>query len=131
LINGRYYSLTKDLIQINLPKGNHKFQFVAGESSFINEQQAALMPKDFSLVQNYPNPFNPSTQIAFSLPTASTVKLEVFDLLGRRVALLADGMLNAGYHTRLFDGSDLSSGMYLYRIQAGDFIQVKKMMLLK
>ncbi len=131
LANGRYYSLTKDLIQINLPKGNHKFQFVAGESSFINEQQAALMPKDFSLVQNYPNPFNPSTQIAFSLPTASTVKLEVFDLLGRRVALLADGMLNAGYHTRLFDGSDLSSGMYLYRIQAGEFVQVKKMMMLK
>jgi len=131
LINGRYYSLTKDLIQINLPKGNHKFQFVSGESSFIHEQQATLMPKDFTLTQNYPNPFNPSTQIAFSLPIASTVKLEVYDLLGRRVALLADGMLNAGYHTRLFDGSDLSSGMYLYRIQAGDFIQVKKMMLLK
>jgi len=131
LATGRYYSLTQDPLQLNLAKGIHKFQFVAGESSFINEQQAALMPKDFTLIQNYPNPFNPSTQIAFSLPIASTVKLEVFDLLGRRVALLADGMLNAGYHTRSFDGSNLSSGMYLYRIQAGEFVQVKKMMLLK
>ena len=87
--------------------------------------------QSYALEQNYPNPFNPSTKIRFSLSNSGNVRLEIFDILGKRVAVLADGFINAGYHEILFDGNDLASGTYLYRIQAGDFVSVKKMLLLK
>jgi hypothetical protein len=89
------------------------------------------LPMEFSLSQNYPNPFNPSTNIEFSLPVSSNVVLEVFTIQGQRVARLVNGNLEAGVHSVSFDASSLSSGVYLYRIQAGDFIRVNKMMLLK
>ncbi len=72
--------------------------------------------------QNYLNPFNPATTIQFQLPVAEHVTLDVFDLLGRKVATLLDGMQPAGTRHIWFDASRLSSGMYIYRIQAGDFI---------
>jgi hypothetical protein len=85
----------------------------------------------FSLSQNYPNPFNPSTQIDFSLPQQSTVELKVFNLLGQEVATLIHGSLSAGLHVVNFDAHNLASGLYIYRITAGNFTSVKKMMLLK
>jgi hypothetical protein len=88
-------------------------------------------PAQFHLHGNYPNPFNPSTRIAFALPVQEHVRLEVYDLLGRRVALLVDEVRAAGHHAVDFDASTLSSGLYLYRITAGDFIQTRKMMLMK
>lgn len=87
--------------------------------------------KDYQLLQNYPNPFNPSTKIEFSIPVSSVVKVTVFDMLGRAVATLNNEMLPAGFHSVDFNASDLSSGVYLYTIEAGDFIQTKKMTLLK
>jgi predicted GH43/DUF377 family glycosyl hydrolase len=85
----------------------------------------------FQLQQNYPNPFNPSTTIKFELPNASHVSLTVHDNLGRQVSVLVNERRNAGVHEVKFDGSTLASGVYLCRIQAGDFIQTRKFVLLK
>ncbi len=88
-------------------------------------------PGKFALEQNYPNPFNPSTSISFNLPVSSQVTLKVYNLLGQEVATLVNGKLSSGLHSVRFDASSLSSGMYLYRIEAGSFVQNKKMMLIK
>ena len=85
----------------------------------------------FSLLQNYPNPFNPSTTIEFELPKSSSVRLSVFDVLGREVAVLVNGRWEAGVHEVKFDGGWLSSGVYIYRIQAEDFVQTRKLTVLK
>lgn len=89
-------------------------------------------PADFQLHQNYPNPFNPSTTIQFSLPEAQRITLEVFNTLGRRVAFLADNeVFNSGTHNIRFKASNLASGIYLYRIKAGNQQISRKMILLK
>ncbi len=89
------------------------------------------VPNGFTLEQNYPNPFNPSTNIAYSLPATGQVTLEVFNLQGQKVATLVDGVKSAGAHTAAFDASSLASGVYVYRLVAGNNIQIKKMMLIK
>lgn len=92
---------------------------------------AADNPEDFLLEQNYPNPFNPSTEIGFRLPEAADVRLEVFDILGRRGALLVDEQMAAGRHQVTFDGTNLSSGTYIYRLTTGDMMRSRTMVLLK
>jgi len=87
--------------------------------------------KEFSLSQNYPNPFNPTTNIKFGLPTSGNVKLVVFDVLGREVTTLVNEFKTSGIYTVDFDASMLSSGVYFYRIDAGNFTQTKKMLLVK
>jgi hypothetical protein len=89
------------------------------------------IPTEFSMSQNYPNPFNPSTTISYGLPNASNVSLKIYNILGEQVASLVNNVMPAGYHTVTFDASKLASGMYIYRIEAGSFVQVKKMMMLK
>lgn len=88
-------------------------------------------PYTFSLNQNYPNPFNPSTSIAFTLGVAENVSLKVFNLMGQEVATLVNKKLNPGPHMVSFDASDLPSGIYYYRLNAGDFNETKKMLLVK
>jgi hypothetical protein len=90
-----------------------------------------VLPAEFALDQNYPNPFNPGTAIAYALPRASHVRLEVFTLLGERVATLVDETKQAGYHVARFDGSALASGIYFYRLAAGDLKMMKRMLLVK
>jgi hypothetical protein len=85
----------------------------------------------FELSQNYPNPFNPTTNISFSLPQASDVSLTVYNVIGQRVAVLANEVLQSGAHTYKFDASKLASGMYLYRLKTENFSTTKKMMLIK
>lgn len=89
------------------------------------------VPEAYSLGQNYPNPFNPVTSIRFGLPQAGYVKLAVYDLLGRQAALLVDGDRDVGAHEVSFDASDLASGIYVYRLQAGGFSASGKMILVK
>ena len=89
------------------------------------------IPVDFSLEQNYPNPFNSSTLIRFSLPERVQVKLCVYDILGRLIAVIVDGELEPGVHTVKFEADDLPSGVYFYRINAGGFFSVRKMVLMK
>lgn len=88
-------------------------------------------PDKFALEQNHPNPFNPSTIIPYQVPENSSVKLEVFNPLGKRVAVLVNEQKNAGSYSTRFDASRLAGGVYLYRFSAGDFVQTKKMMLIK
>ena len=89
------------------------------------------IPDKFSLSQNYPNPFNPTTTINFSIPKSGFVTLKVYNVLGKEVASLVNEIKNAGSYAVDFSGSELTSGTYFYRIEAGDFTDVKKMILLK
>jgi Secretion system C-terminal sorting domain len=89
------------------------------------------VPEKFALLQNYPNPFNPTTTIAYSLPARAHVTLQIYDVLGREVRTLVDEYQSAGSHTALFDASKLSSGVYFYRITAGELTSVKKLVLIK
>ena len=91
----------------------------------------ALIPTVFYLAQNYPNPFNPTTEIEYGLPRAADVKLTVYDLLGREVAVLVNGTKDAGIHRILFTGTGLGSGVYYYRMTAGDFDSVRKLLLIR
>ncbi len=99
--------------------------------SLIGGIQTIEIPNYFSLAQNYPNPFNPTTSIKYSVPTAVNVSLKVYDLLGKEVATLVNEMKQPGFHTADFNASNLASGIYFYRIDAGEFTSVKKMMLVK
>jgi len=94
------------------------------------------VPTTFALAQNYPNPFNPSTAIRYGLPHQSHVKLTIYDLLGQEVVRLADEDQSQGFHEIRWDGRNsngvsVGTGVYIYRIQAGDFVEAKKMTLLK
>lgn len=89
------------------------------------------LPKEYRLDQNYPNPFNPTTIIQFSIPKGSVVILKVFDLLGRKVAVLMDDELRPGYYKIDFNASRLPSGIYFYRLNAAGFSQTRKMMLIR
>jgi hypothetical protein len=97
----------------------------------IDEDEEILLPTAFELAQNYPNPFNPSTTIQYSIKERSTVELVLYDILGRQVKVLVNEEQDAGYYKIQFNAGILASGVYLYRIQAGDFIETKKMVLLK
>jgi hypothetical protein len=88
-------------------------------------------PSILELLPNYPNPFNPTTKINYSLPEATKVSLEVYNLLGRKVMELVNGQQSAGYHTATFDASGLSSGVYLYKLTTPSFTETKKMLLIK
>jgi hypothetical protein len=90
-----------------------------------------LKPKTFALSQNYPNPFNPSTSIEFSIPQNSVASLKVYDILGKEVATLSDKYYSAGTYIVNFDASHLSSGVYFYKLVAGNYIETKKMILSK
>lgn len=110
-----------------------------GESDYSDEVSAVFVgikdeenvPSDYYLSQNYPNPFNPSTNIKFDLPHSGLTKITVYDLLGREMLTLINAEMNAGYHEINFNGDRYQSGVYFYRISSGDFIQSKKMILLK
>lgn len=102
----------------------------------VADEQPSTLPSEFSVEQNYPNPFNPSTNISYSLPVRSEVELTIFNIVGQKVATLQQGLQSAGEHTVVWDGSNesgnaVASGIYFYRIKAGDNVQSRKMLLLK
>ncbi|RKX25597.1 MAG: hypothetical protein DRP47_09575 [Candidatus Zixiibacteriota bacterium] len=99
--------------------------------SDVGDDPFTGFPEGFTLHQNYPNPFNPSTTIAFNLLSKSSVRLEVFDILGRQVNEFNFGVLSAGEHDYTYDASSLSSGIYFYRIVTDLGTQTRKMVLTK
>ncbi|MBO6792292.1 MAG: T9SS type A sorting domain-containing protein [Balneolaceae bacterium] len=109
---------------------NEPFSFEITQK--VSNEMTSSVPRDFTLNQNYPNPFNPSSTIQFGIPEASNVRLEVFNLLGQKVSTLVAGdKMQAGWHSIQFDAGNLASGVYIYRIEAGSFVQTKRMMLIK
>ena len=104
--------------------------FFPGNATAVSDERN-IVPANFILYQNYPNPFNPATTISYSLPAERKVIIKVFNLLGREVAELVNEEKGAGSYQVSFNASSLSSGVYFYRIRAGDFVQTKKMILLK
>ena len=94
-------------------------------------QISEAVVKEYLLMQNFPNPFNPLTKISYQIPKTELVKIKVYDPIGNEVASLVDDIKDAGIHEVSFDAASLTSGIYFYRLQAGDFIQTKKMVLMK
>ena len=101
-----------------------------GGVSFVN-QISSEIPERFSLYQNYPNPFNPTTNIKFDIQKTSPTKLVVYDALGREVATLVNEELKAGSYQTDWDGNNYTSGVYFYKLISGDFVETKKMVLVK
>lgn len=100
-------------------------------NSPLTHVSESTFPVQFMLSQNYPNPFNPSTRFAFQIPSSGLVTLRIFDLLGREVASVLRQDLNAGQHGVQWDAQGISSGVYFYRLQAGSFIETRKLILLR
>ena len=111
--------------------GNLEVRRVLAPSIVTGIDDDATLPVSFRLDQNYPNPFNPSTTIEFSLLKSSKTTLIVYNMLGQTVTKIVDGDLQAGSYKYNWNASNLSSGIYFYRIVSGDFIETKKMMLIK
>jgi len=101
------------------------------ESTTSVREIAGELPSSFSLSQNYPNPFNPTTTIEYALPRSGDVVLAIYNLRGEEVSRFADGEQPAGYHSVIWNAANVASGIYFYRLQAGDFVQTRKMVLLK
>jgi subtilisin family serine protease len=97
----------------------------------VSIDRESTMPGEFALYQNFPNPFNPTTNISFTLPLSENVQLSVYNVLGQRVATLVNGTMPAGTHTVNFNAANLASGVYIYSIRAGNFVQNRTMMLVK
>ncbi len=111
-------------------------ELVIGTEEYLAYRIGDLVPKDFALHQNYPNPFNPTTTIRFDLPNEAMVRLDIYNILGRKVQTLIDQPMPPGYHSVDWDGSDsngrtIASGIYFYRLAAGDTVAKRKMVLLK
>jgi hypothetical protein len=113
-------------------EGAPRFALVVTPGAVTSVETGGVdVPRQVELYGNYPNPFNPVTQIQFALPVEMPVRLEVFDMLGRRVAVLHDGLLRAGTHTMAFQAGNLGSGVYVYRLEAGGSVITRKMTLMK
>jgi len=114
--------------------GNTKAFYITTESVVVSvddEDQNSSNPNSFALSQNYPNPFNPNTTIEYAIPKEGLVRITVYDILGREVRTLVNDNLAAGYYKINFNSNNLPSGVYFYSIQAGSFVETRKMMLLK
>ncbi len=122
-------SLVNNLVSITALKNTLNAPFYLPTD--VVEDDLTLLPKSFSLNQNYPNPFNPTTQIKFSIPIRSNVTIDIFNLLGQKVKTLINKELSAGNHVVDWDASDVSTGLYIYKMTAGNFSQSKKMIFLK
>ncbi len=128
----QFFDLQLMVKQQNIAIDSLSLLFRAQVGLGVEQQQTTLLlSQQVRLSQNYPNPFNPVTNINFFLPKASSVKIEIFDLMGKKMGTLLNSKKPAGFYTIEFDGSGLASGIYFYRIQAGQFVDVKKMVLMR
>jgi hypothetical protein len=120
------YSIFSDIVSTNAAQIFYKEGGKQGE-----RLSAAILPDNYGIQQNYPNPFNPKTSINYQLPKATYVKLAVYDVLGHEIAVLVNGEKPGGYYSVSFDASQLTSGVYLYRLNTGEYTKIKKMVLAK
>jgi hypothetical protein len=105
--------------------------FVKNQATNIEDEGSLISPDSYNLAQNYPNPFNPATIIQYSIPKRSNVSLKVYDILGNEVANLVNEEKNRGIYQVTFNATGLASGIYFYMLQAGSFVETKKMILMK
>lgn len=144
IYNGVTAKCINDTIRIFLPGGFGSLTGATPGAAFANfdvigcgpgltgvPEQISEVPDGFRLEQNYPNPFNPSTTIRFSVPTRDVVTLHVYNLLGQQVAILTEGVLEAGTYSVQWNAAGLASGMYWYRLRSGEFTDTRKLLLLK
>jgi hypothetical protein len=129
MIQNRFAPQSAHLSIADYPDTVKTLEFFYIDPSGIEDMNP--IPKEFSLLQNYPNPFNAQTVISYGLPQAANVTIEIYDLLGRSIVSLPAGTQEAGYHNLEWNASGQPSGIYFYRIKAGDFTQMRKMLLLK
>lgn len=135
--NGNRTSPKSYLFADNTPIGGNKYQYrlkqidFDGKFKYSDEVEIEIIPGKFELYQNYPNPFNPSTRIRYQLPNASNVEIKIFDVLGAEVLTLLNENQEAGIYEVELNAQNLPSGTYIYRIVAGEYLQTKKMILLK
>jgi len=130
IIDSSYFTFTK----LGTPGGKDLSWLGRGDWFEVDEfafERETVLPTDFALSQSYPNPFNVKTTINYQLPIANHVKLEVYNLLGQKLGTLVDEKQEAGYRSVIWDASDVSSGLYFYKLTAGDFSETRRMMLVK
>ncbi len=139
-INGSYMDSSTDLLDDAYHPNSLGFEHIADGwydaimkivTDVKEKKKSNEVPEKFGLEQNYPNPFNPSTAITYSIQEISNVKLEIFDTLGRKLKTLVDAEKSAGSYSILFNADNMSSGIYFYRLTAGNFTQSKQMLLVK
>ena len=135
--NNFFVGTTRVVVSIS-PGGQFSFsdgevygKIIQPRTTDVNAGQANQTPREFSLFQNYPNPFNPTTTISFALPNRSHVTLTVFNTLGQQVSQLVNSDVEPGYHEIQFNATNLASGVYFFRVQAGSFVETKKLMLVQ
>jgi hypothetical protein len=128
-VNNKYYWRVNASSAILIGPWSVIWNFRISPTGEINFE--TRYPNNFKLYSNYPNPFNPTTNIKFNVAKLSDVKIVVYDVTGREVQLLVNESLNPGTYETSFDGSNYSSGVYFYKIMAGDFSETKKMLLIK
>ena len=122
-------SSTSKTITKPLPAPSGNFRFTIEDTSYITGNNSYV--KDYALYQNYPNPFNPVTKIKFDMPKNGFVRIQVFDIAGRLIHTLINDFKFRGSYEINFDGSNLTSGVYFYKMETVDYSDVKKMLLLK
>jgi hypothetical protein len=127
---GGLYLVVGTKVDFNFSDGDVYARFISPLATGV-DNEIDLLPDKTTLLQNYPNPFNPTTSISFCLPSKLFVSLKVFNVLGKEVATLVSKEMPAGSYTNQWNGANLSSGVYFYRLQAGSFTQTKKLVLLR
>ncbi len=129
----RSYTFSDNVSQLNTKNISYRLKQVDfnGEGNYSDIVEVTLLPVKYSLEQNYPNPFNPSTMISFSIPEKENVRIDVYNLLGQKVASVLNKEMDAGNYNLTFEAGNLSAGIYFYTLKAGNFVNTKKMMLLK
>ncbi len=123
--------VNEEIIPLNEADFEQKWAALHESMNHTSKLDGTTLPTEFSLHQNFPNPFNPTTTLSFDLVRPETVKLSVYNIMGQEVAKLVDRPMQAGTHSVTFDASQLASGMYFYRIEAGAFTDMKRMVLVK
>lgn len=111
---------------------NWGYTWIGDTTAVVGVKEKPLpTPQHYSLSQNYPNPFNPTTTITYAIPVAGRVTIEIFNVLGQKMATVLDKVQMAGTYTVDITANDLPSGVYLYRLKAGSFVQTRKMILMR